>query len=58
MATQRWWKNKGGSRGGVAGTVVERDEGDAARARKKKSGSRFCALIKLYGLGSIDNRGI
>ncbi|QCD82878.1 hypothetical protein DEO72_LG2g3220 [Vigna unguiculata] len=51
-------REQGGSRDGVARIVAERDGGDAARARKNKRGSRFCALIKLYGLGSIDNRGI
>jgi len=55
VAAQRWWKNKGGSHGGVTGIVVERDGRDAARARKKKRGSHFFALIKLYGINSIDN---
>ncbi|QCD96782.1 hypothetical protein DEO72_LG6g1492 [Vigna unguiculata] len=45
-----WWR--------VTRTVAEREGGDAAHARKKKRGSLFCALIKLYGLGSINNRGI
>jgi len=51
-------EEQGGSCGGFAGTAAERDGGDAARARKKKRRSRFCALIKLYGLDSIDYRGI
>jgi len=52
VAAQRWQYND------VAGTVVERGGGDAERVREKKRGSHFYALIKLYGLGSIDNRGI
>ncbi|QCD96588.1 hypothetical protein DEO72_LG6g1294 [Vigna unguiculata] len=45
-----WWCRQNSCR--------ERDGEDAVRARKKKRGSLFCALIKLYGLGSINNQGI
>ena len=60
--TRRWQHNDGGRRRGARVVVspkqLQREMEEMQRARKKKRGSHFCALIKLYGLGSIDNRGI
>ena len=49
------------SEGVMAMGAAEREESTVAKGRgkKKRKGAReFCDLIKLYGLSSIDNRGI
>jgi len=53
----RRWQHNDGRRTRLAWWCrqkLQREMEETARARKKKRGSHFCALIKLYGLGRFN----
>jgi len=62
-ATRQWWFSFSHCGGVIvfvfAQQLTERKREEKCAARGRRKGAReFCALIKLYGLGSINNRGI